>query len=80
MQKKTVLLTAKGPDRKYTEYILWDKSKDRLALSNNKALERYFSPFLLLFPKRKILDCSKLKEFADEIFEFDKTGRNFSKR
>ena len=31
------------------------------------------------FPKRQILDYSKLKEFADNL-EFDKRGTIFSKR
>ena len=31
------------------------------------------------FPNNKILDCSKLKEFADDKFKFDKNDRNFSK-
>ena len=31
------------------------------------------------FPKREILDSSKLKEFADD-FKFDENGRKFSKR
>ena len=31
------------------------------------------------FPKRPILDSSKLKRFADDNFEFDKNGRKFSK-
>ena len=30
------------------------------------------------FPKRQILDSSKLKEFADDNFKFDETGRKFS--
>ena len=33
----------------------------------------------LPFPKRQILDASKLKEFADENFKFDENGRQFSK-
>ena len=33
-----------------------------------------------LFPKRQILDSSKLKEFADYNFKFDENGRNFSKQ
>ena len=33
-----------------------------------------------LFPKRQILDSSKLKEFADDNFEFNEYGRKFSKR
>ena len=32
------------------------------------------------FPKRQILDYSKLKEFADDNFEFDENGRKFSKQ
>ena len=32
------------------------------------------------FPKRQILDTSKLKEFADDNFKFDENGREFSKR
>ena len=30
------------------------------------------------FPKRQILDSSKLKDFADNNFKFDENGRNFS--
>ena len=32
------------------------------------------------FPKRQILDSSKLKVFADDKFKFDECGRKFSKR
>ena len=32
------------------------------------------------FPKRQILDFSKLKEFADDNFKFYKNGGKFSKR
>ena len=31
------------------------------------------------YPKRQILDASKLTEFADDNFEFDENGRNFYK-
>ena len=31
------------------------------------------------FPKRQILDSSKLKEFADDNFTFDKNDKKFSK-
>ena len=31
------------------------------------------------FPKRQILDSSKMKEFADDNFIFDEYGRKFSK-
>ena len=36
----------------------------------------YFNPF----PKRQILVSSKLKEFADDNFEFDEIGIKFFKR
>ena len=32
------------------------------------------------FPKRPILDSSKLKEFADNSFKFDENGRKISKQ
>ena len=32
------------------------------------------------FPKRHILDSSKLKEFADGNFNFDENGRKFFKQ
>ena len=32
------------------------------------------------FPKKQILDPSKLKEFADNDFKFDVNGKKFSKR
>ena len=32
------------------------------------------------FPKRQVLDSSKLKEFADINFKFDRNGRKFPKR
>ena len=36
--------------------------------------------FFLTFPKRQILDASKLKEFSDDNLKFDENGRKFSKR
>ena len=33
----------------------------------------------LPFPKRQISDSSKLKEYADDNFEFDENGKKFSK-
>ena len=32
------------------------------------------------FPKRQILDSSKLKDFADDDFKFDENSRKISKR
>ena len=38
-----------------------------------------FPLILLTFPKRQILESSKLKEFADDNFKVDENGRKFSK-
>ena len=35
---------------------------------------------MLPFPKRQILDSSKLKEFADEDLKFDENGTKVSER
>ena len=37
-----------------------------------------FLSFFLILSKKKIIDSSKLKEFADENFKFDENGRKFS--
>ena len=34
----------------------------------------------LSFPKRQIIDSSKLKEFADDNFKYDENGRKYFKR
>ena len=36
--------------------------------------------FVYPFPKRQILDPSKLKEFADDNSKFDENGKRLSKR
>ena len=38
------------------------------------------SKYVKSFPKWQILDSSRLKEFADDNFEFDENGGKFSKR
>ena len=43
-----------------------------------QALKFYYL-IILPFPKRQILDTSKLKEFADNIVKFDENGRRFFK-
>ena len=40
----------------------------------------YSSCFSKPFPKRQILDCSELKEFADDNFNFDGNVEKLSKR
>ena len=45
--------------------------------------EEFDEEFLSLdspFPKQQILDSSKLKEFADNNFEFGENGRKYSNR
>ena len=37
-------------------------------------------PVLNPFPNDKVLDSSKLKEYADDNFQFDESDRMFSKR
>ena len=54
------------------------------ALELGKIAELYFLYTLAptntnLFPKRQILESSKLKEFADNNFKFDENDRKFSK-
>ena len=56
--------------------ILWD------ILSQNNidfAILKFISS-IIPFPNNKILDPSKLREFADDNFKFDDNGRKFSKR
>ena len=38
-----------------------------------------FNTCIKHFPKRQFLNSSKLKEFADDNFKFDKYGRKLSK-
>ena len=50
-------------------------------LFNEEGISQFINllPFDLLFPKRKILDSSKLKEFADNNLKLDENGSKFSK-
>ena len=43
---------------------------------SGKEVKTVFNPF----PHKKILDSSKLKEFAGDNFKFDENGRKFSKQ
>ena len=52
-------------------------------VSASGAIQGHHGPlvvFLKPFPRQQILDFSKLKEFADDNFKFDKNGRKLSKR
>ena len=44
------------------------------------SVPRHNFPSFYPFPKRQILDSSKLKEFADDGFRFDENVRKSSKR
>ena len=48
--------------------------------AQNRQSWSVFTNHPLPFPKRKIVDASKLKEFADDNFKLDENGRKFSKR
>ena len=50
------------------------KRKKRLSTSDSTILNNLFNPF----PNNKILDPSKLREFADNNLRFDKNGGKFS--
>ena len=43
-------------------------------------LEPLYTIHVKPFPKRQILDSSKLKEFADDNFKFDENDTKFTKR
>ena len=52
---------------------------------SNNAVKSFYSRVVKTgdcspFPKRQILDSSKLKQYADDTFEFDENGRKFSKQ
>ena len=60
--------------------------KNRKHLKKKKMLFTSISPFhnvffktFFRFPKEKILDSPKLKEFADDNFKFDENGESFPK-
>ena len=57
--------------------------KDRLHCDKKESYCHYhfilfFGMLLTLFPKLQILDSSKMKEFADDNFEFDENRRERS--
>ena len=47
---------------------------------SEKHSKLYSTEFCQPITRRQILDSSRLKEFADDNFEFDKNGRKLSKR
>ena len=53
----------------------------KVSLCQRIILSPYLVRFVIYpFPKRQILDSSKLKDFADDNFKFDNNGRNYIKR
>ena len=47
--------------------------------SEFQVLANYSYPLVKLFHRRQILDSSKLKEFADDNFKLDESGKKFTK-
>ena len=47
--------------------LVWERVKSKASITKSYP-----------FPKRQILDSSNLKEFADNNFKFDKSGRKLS--
>ena len=61
--------------------IQFSTAKKRILVRYGSLTRNKILPMVhCLFPKRQILDSSKLKEFADDSFKFDENGRKFSKR
>ena len=62
---------------------MWEQYKKCWLLAyfsfSHNVIERPLPMGPLPFPKRQILDSSKLKEFANDNFKFDENGRKFSK-
>ena len=57
--------------------LLYPFQKKAAILSTAFVICKYFE--IGRVPKRQILDSSKLKEFADDNFDFDENGAKFSK-
>ena len=58
------------------------KEKRNVGIEENTGDQQFhlFSQYLLSIPDDRILDSSKLKEFADDNFKFDENGGKLSKR
>ena len=54
--------------------------KELISLPSTITLTLSWHIVILTFPRQQILDSSKLKEFADDNFKFDKNSRKLSKR
>ena len=54
-------------------YGMYNTSSLKEMKTNTADRPAYFNTF----PKRQILDCPKLKEFADDDFKFDENDRKF---
>ena len=70
------------------EYNIWQNYKVRVDSNLGRSYENQYLTIELNrilsnaavnpFPNAKILDFSKLKEFADDNFKFDENGRKLS--
>ena len=68
----------KGEIARYEQFLLFPQCFKKACFpgtSKGVVVWEWVSPF----PKKQILDSSKLKEFEDDNFKFDGNGRKFSK-
>ena len=66
-------------DRSYISYVQYFICLKMLTQNLFSQVCKSLGLFCQPCPKRQILGSSKLKEFADDNFEFDENGRKFSK-
>ena len=78
---RTISLILEGPfsDIKNESYLTTSAGASPLTIDISNHVSKQVLAFYS-FPKRQILDSSKLIEFADDNFKFDENGRKFSKR
>ena len=75
-----VLLTARRLDKSHDKKHVFEAISLNPHNNENKyMIFMLYNAHLQPFPKRQILDSSKLKEFADNNSKFDENGRKFSK-
>ena len=60
--------------------IVWEWVKQFHVLKMWRTIKKINESKFNSFSRRQVLDSSKLKEFADDNFKFDKNGRKLSKR
>ena len=61
-------------------WLVGTKPPDIISVASRRPVQRSVMLSWEPFPKRQILDSSRLKEFADDNFKFDKNNGKVSKR